>query len=84
MTTRVVALSEGGAVPFTGCAVPVWLQQTGFLSRAGEVVSNHDELMCNFFAQADALAYGKVRSSGLGTRRSFERPQKGFKEKIMA
>ena len=25
----------------------------------GEVVSNHDELMCNFFAQADALAKGK-------------------------
>ncbi|MCO5591666.1 hypothetical protein L7F22_045657 [Adiantum nelumboides] len=25
----------------------------------GETVSNHDELMCNFFAQADALAYGK-------------------------
>ncbi|GAB4819521.1 hypothetical protein N2152v2_006567 [Parachlorella kessleri] len=25
----------------------------------GEVVSNHDELMCNFFAQADALAVGK-------------------------
>ena len=26
----------------------------------GEVVSNHDELMCNFFAQADALATGKT------------------------
>ena len=25
----------------------------------GEKVSNHDELMCNFFAQPDALAYGK-------------------------
>ena len=25
---------------------------------AGEVVSNHDELMSNFFAQPDALAYG--------------------------
>lgn len=25
----------------------------------GEPVSNHDELMCNFFAQADALAFGK-------------------------
>lgn len=25
----------------------------------GEAVSNHDELMCNFFAQADALAAGK-------------------------
>jgi glucose-6-phosphate isomerase len=27
----------------------------------GEKVSNHDELMSNFFAQADALAYGKTR-----------------------
>lgn len=25
----------------------------------GEPVSNHDELMCNFFAQPDALAMGK-------------------------
>lgn len=24
------------------------------------MVSNHDELMSNFFAQPDALAYGKV------------------------
>ena len=24
------------------------------------MVSNHDELMCNFFAQADALATGKT------------------------
>ena len=24
-------------------------------------MSNHDELMSNFFAQPDALAYGKVR-----------------------
>jgi glucose-6-phosphate isomerase len=27
---------------------------------AGETVSNHDELMSNFFAQPDALAYGKT------------------------
>jgi glucose-6-phosphate isomerase len=26
----------------------------------GEAVSNHDELMSNFFAQPDALAYGKT------------------------
>ncbi len=26
----------------------------------GETVSNHDELMSNFFAQPDALAYGKT------------------------
>lgn len=29
------------------------------LSLPGESVSNHDELMCNFFAQPDALAFGK-------------------------
>jgi hypothetical protein len=28
--------------------------------QTGEPISNHDELMCNFFAQPDALAYGKV------------------------
>ncbi|KAL3144094.1 hypothetical protein ABBQ32_003885 [Trebouxia sp. C0010 RCD-2024] len=33
-------------------------QQSVYLK--GEVVSNHDELMCNFFAQADALAKGKT------------------------
>lgn len=32
-------------------------QQSVYLR--GEMVSNHDELMCNFFAQADALAVGK-------------------------
>ncbi|KAF3321603.1 glucose-6-phosphate isomerase, cytosolic [Carex littledalei] len=33
-------------------------QQPTYLK--GEVVSNHDELMSNFFAQPDALAYGKT------------------------
>uniref|UniRef100_A0A7S0CTX8 Glucose-6-phosphate isomerase n=1 Tax=Amorphochlora amoebiformis TaxID=1561963 RepID=A0A7S0CTX8_9EUKA len=28
-------------------------------TKTGETVSNHDELMSNFFAQPDALAYGK-------------------------
>ena len=30
------------------------------IDREGEVVSNHDELMSNFFAQPDALAIGKT------------------------
>jgi glucose-6-phosphate isomerase len=30
------------------------------ISLPGEVVANHDELMSNFFAQPDALAYGKT------------------------
>jgi len=42
-------------------------QQSVYLK--GEIVSNHDELMCNFFAQADALALGKtpveLRASGV-------------------
>ncbi|KAL8430085.1 hypothetical protein ACSSS7_006141 [Eimeria intestinalis] len=29
------------------------------ITLEGEQVSNHDELMCNFFAQPDALAFGK-------------------------
>lgn len=37
----------------------VWLSMDGY-DVQGEVVSNHDELMCNFFAQADALANGKT------------------------
>ena len=28
-------------------------------------MSNHDELMSNFFAQPDALAYGKVHTEWL-------------------
>jgi glucose-6-phosphate isomerase len=32
---------------------------------AGEAVSNHDELMSNFFAQPDALAVGKTREEVL-------------------
>lgn len=37
------------------------IMQTAYsFSLQGEVVSNHDELMSNFFAQADALALGKT------------------------
>eukprot|EP00560_Eucampia_antarctica_P000082 CAMPEP_0197831860 /NCGR_PEP_ID=MMETSP1437-20131217/12494_1 /TAXON_ID=49252 ORGANISM="Eucampia antarctica, Strain CCMP1452" /NCGR_SAMPLE_ID=MMETSP1437 /ASSEMBLY_ACC=CAM_ASM_001096 /LENGTH=564 /DNA_ID=CAMNT_0043434967 /DNA_START=186 /DNA_END=1880 /DNA_ORIENTATION=+ len=39
----------------------------------GEVVSNHDELMSNFFAQPDALAYGKTLTDLM---------QEGVKEEI--
>ncbi|KAG7670280.1 hypothetical protein Ndes2526B_g00020 [Nannochloris sp. 'desiccata'] len=45
-------------------------QQSVYLR--GEEVSNHDELMCNFFAQADALAMGKssdeLRGEGVPER----------------
>jgi len=30
------------------------------MDDASEVVSNHDELMSNYFAQPDALALGKT------------------------
>ncbi|KAF5740764.1 glucose-6-phosphate isomerase cytosolic [Tripterygium wilfordii] len=50
-------IHQGRVIPcdFIGIAKS---QQPVYLK--GEVVSNHDELMSNFFAQPDALAYGKV------------------------
>lgn len=50
------------------------------ISLDNEIVSNHDELMSNFFAQPDALAYGKtideLKSAGvpeeLHTHKEFE------------
>lgn len=59
-------IHQGRLVPceFIGIANS---QQPIFLE--GERISNHDELMCNFFAQADALACGKtpeeLRESGV-------------------
>ena len=48
-------IHQGRVVPCDFIGV-VRSQQSVYLK--GELVSNHDELMCNFFAQADALAYG--------------------------
>uniref|UniRef100_A0A7S0ZB90 Glucose-6-phosphate isomerase n=1 Tax=Timspurckia oligopyrenoides TaxID=708627 RepID=A0A7S0ZB90_9RHOD len=50
-------IHQGRVVPcdFIGICVG---QQAVYLD--GESVSNHDELMSNFFAQADALAYGRT------------------------
>lgn len=50
-------IHQGRVVPCDFIGI-VRSQQSVFLK--GEIVSNHDELMCNFFAQADALAYGKT------------------------
>lgn len=44
----------------TACYAHYSLLSLTFVFETGEPVSNHDELMCNFFAQPDALAYGKV------------------------
>jgi glucose-6-phosphate isomerase len=49
-------IHQGRVVPAEFIGI-VKSQQSVYLK--GEVVSNHDELMCNFFAQADALAKGK-------------------------
>lgn len=49
-------IHQGRTVPAEFIGV-VKSQQSVYLK--GETVSNHDELMCNFFAQADALAIGK-------------------------
>ncbi|CAL5218666.1 g372 [Coccomyxa viridis] len=50
-------IHQGRVVPCEFIGI-VKSQQSVYLK--GEVVSNHDELMCNFFAQADALATGKT------------------------
>ncbi|KAL5144503.1 Glucose-6-phosphate isomerase, cytosolic [Glycine soja] len=50
-------IHQGRVIPCDFIGV-VKSQQPVFLK--GEVVSNHDELMSNYFAQSDALAYGKL------------------------
>ena len=50
-------MHQGRVVPadFIG-----FMESQAAVSLEGEPVSNHDELMSNFFAQPDALAYGKT------------------------
>ncbi|KAL6574309.1 hypothetical protein OROHE_001213 [Orobanche hederae] len=50
-------IHQGRIIPCDFIGV-VKTQQPVYLK--GELVSNHDELMSNFFAQPDALAYGKL------------------------
>ena len=50
-------IHQGRVIPAEFIGV-IKSQQSVYLK--GEIVSNHDELMCNFFAQADALAVGKT------------------------
>ncbi|XP_022894552.1 glucose-6-phosphate isomerase, cytosolic 2B isoform X3 [Olea europaea var. sylvestris] len=62
-------IHQGRVIPcdFIGVVksqLPVYLE--------GEMVSNHDELMSNFFAQPDALAYGKT--AGQLLKESVPRP----------
>lgn len=50
-------IHQGRVIPCDFIGI-VKSQQPVYLK--GEIVSNHDELMSNFFAQPDALAYGKT------------------------
>ncbi|KAG5176618.1 Phosphoglucose isomerase [Tribonema minus] len=50
-------IHQGRIVP---CDFLGYCESPAPVSLAGEPVTNHDELMSNFFAQADALAYGKT------------------------
>ncbi|CAN1835736.1 Glucose-6-phosphate isomerase, cytosolic [Linum perenne] len=50
-------IHQGRVIPCDFIGV-IKSQQPVYLE--GETVNNHDELMSNFFAQPDALAYGKV------------------------
>lgn len=52
-------IHQGRVIPCDFVAV---INSQNPISMPGEVVSNHDELMSNFFAQPDALAYGKSAS----------------------
>ena len=69
-------IHQGRVVPAESIG-PIKSQQSVYLR--GEEVSNHDELMCNFFAQADALAAGKssdeLREEGVAP---FYVPHKTF------
>jgi glucose-6-phosphate isomerase len=49
-------IHQGRVVP---CDFIGFIKPQHAVELPGEPVSNHDELMCNFFAQADALAAGK-------------------------
>ena len=50
-------IHQGRVVP---CDFVGFVKSQQPIELDGEVVSNHDELMANFFAQPDALAYGKT------------------------
>ncbi|KAL5976930.1 Glucose-6-phosphate isomerase, cytosolic 1 [Asimina triloba] len=58
--------SNGKGVSIDGVPLPfeageIDFGEPGTNGQHREIVNNHDELMSNFFAQPDALAYGKVQ-----------------------
>jgi len=50
-------IHQGRTIP---CEFIGFCESSTPVTLIDECVSNHDELMCNFFAQPDALAYGKT------------------------
>uniref|UniRef100_A0A0D9ZDU4 Glucose-6-phosphate isomerase n=1 Tax=Oryza glumipatula TaxID=40148 RepID=A0A0D9ZDU4_9ORYZ len=66
-------IHQGRVIPCDFIGV-VKSQQPVYLK--GEIVSNHDELMSNFFAQPDALAYGKQFTG------YFQTPEQLHSEKV--
>jgi glucose-6-phosphate isomerase len=50
-------IHQGRVIP---CEFIGYCRSSNPVHLEGEAVSNHDELMSNFFAQPDALAYGKT------------------------
>jgi glucose-6-phosphate isomerase len=50
-------IHQGRTIP---CDFIAFIKSPNPIDMNGEEVSNHDELMSNFFAQPDALAYGKT------------------------
>ena len=51
-------IHQGRVIP---CEFIASIESQAHIQLEGEPVSNHDELMCNFFAQPDALANGRTR-----------------------
>lgn len=47
------------------CEFIAFCKQTNNFTRTNATLSNHDELMCNLFAQADALFFGKSKEEVL-------------------
>ena len=62
-------IHQGRVVP---CDFVGFAESQNPISVEGEAVSNHDELMANFFAQPDALAFGKtadeLRAEGIAEK----------------
>eukprot|EP00831_Metopus_contortus_P049303 TRINITY_DN4065_c0_g1_i1.p1 TRINITY_DN4065_c0_g1~~TRINITY_DN4065_c0_g1_i1.p1 ORF type:complete len:263 (-),score=51.55 TRINITY_DN4065_c0_g1_i1:13-801(-) len=68
-------IHQGRKIP---CEFIGYVHSLAPIELPGEKVSNHDELMCNFFAQPDALAKG-VTAEELKANSKIAEDQKPFK-----